>query len=241
VIISICVPSRGRPQNLDKLYESAMDTAANKPPIEFIIRLDNDDKLSLEAKCLSQNNVRTIIGPRVVLSSMWNEAAALAQSAIFFHCGDDVVFHTPGWDNIVLAAFQQFPDNIALVHGRDLVHDEKFGTHCFIHRTWAETVGYVVPPYFDSDMADLWLNDMANALNRRVYAPELITEHRHYCVGKAKIDKTHEERIERGERINVHRLYDALRPKLIEDTQKLASVIARYAAAHPPVMDGPNG
>lgn len=202
-----------------------MDTAQQKETIEFIYRLDNDDEASLGAKCIRKNNVKVIIGPRVILSSMWNEAAMLATSNILFQAGDDLVHRTPGWDQIVIAAMNQFPDGIALVHGDDLVHGQSFGTHCFISRAWMNILGYFVPGYFVSDYADLWLNEIANQLGRRVFCPNLITEHCHPCVGKAVIDETHQERLNRHNESNVASLYEALKPKIAQDVEKLRAYL----------------
>ena len=52
--------------------------------------------------------------------------------------GDDIVLRTLGWDQLVEAVFERWPDRIVFVHGRD----------GFLHRRWVDTLSYFVPPAF---------------------------------------------------------------------------------------------
>jgi glycosyl transferase/beta-hydroxylase protein BlmF len=105
------------------------------------------------------------------------------------HAGDDIRFTTPGWDTQVRQAFAQSQDKILLVQGDDLSPNrEVLATHGFLHRRWVETVGYFLPPLFSCDWNDVWLTEIADALERRVMLP-FVTEHQHYSFGKRPADK----------------------------------------------------
>ena len=196
---------------------------ANQPDnLEIVLWLD---EYALNYDLSDMPYVKLIYGPRTGnLSELWNNCAKVATGDIFMHCGDDIVFRTIGWDSIVRNAFAAYPDNIVFVHGDDGFHGQGFGTHGFIHRDWAEAVGYFVPPYFSSDFNDTWLNDVANMIGRRVYVP-ILTEHMHFMFGKGPKDQTHIERLARGEQDNVVAIYREKTAERQADANKLKAII----------------
>lgn len=202
---------------------SARETAANPAEIEFIFYVDDDDDESaVRADYLDTTAVR---GPRIVLSEMWNRCWDEAKYDVAMQCGDDIIFRSRDWDLHVLYAFERFPDKIALVHGRDGYQDANLATHGFLHRRWINHLGYFVPPHFSSDYNDLWLTEVADLLGRRIYVPEIFTEHMHPVVGKGVWDQTHQERLARHARDNVDQLYRNLLSRRMEDVTKLADAI----------------
>lgn len=219
-MISILLPSRGRPANVARLWESTEATTLDE--WEMIVRLDDDDPSDYP----DLPGVTYLHGPRALLSTYWNECWEKAAGSIFMHAGDDITFETPGWDRIVRAAFP--PDGIAFVHGDDGNPDRVralgFGTHGFLRREWPETVGYFVPPLFSSDFNDVWLNDIANALGRRVLV-DILTEHHHPAFGKAGLDATHLERIERHQADDCDAIYVEHDWERIRDMKKLRAVM----------------
>lgn len=223
-MISLLVPTRGRPENVRRLVTSARVTAVND--VELIFYVDDDDVTSFEV--VDDYADQTIIGPRVVLSEMWNRCAELANHDVMMHCGDDIIFRTSGWDDRILEAFDRYPDKIVFVHGEDGIQGAQIGTHGFLHRNWIDTVGYFVPPYFSSDYNDLWLSEVADALGRRVYLPSVYTEHMHPVAGKAPLDQTHLDRLARHQRDNVGQLYANLAYRRHEDVEKLRMFIDTF-------------
>ena len=233
-LISILVPSRGRPDWLQRTVATAFMTAVHPRRIEFVIYLDEDDarlesytlQLRFAMKSEFEANLRMIVKPRALLSECWNVCAKKAKGEILMHCGDDLTFDTPGWDGMVRQAFDEVPDKILFAYGNDLgPHGETFGTHGFIHRRWMETVGYFVPPLFSSDWNDVWLNDVAKMIKRHRLLP-FVTEHHHYTFGKAPRDETHAEREERGARDQVVELFKKTEKERKQDAAKLKAVMA---------------
>lgn len=226
-MISVLVPTRGRPVSVRRLAESALETARTE--VEFVFYVDDDDPTDTADVCGRYG--RALVGPRVVLSEMWNRCAELACHDVRMHCGDDIVFRTAGWDQRVLDEFDRWPDRLVLVHGRDGYKDETLATHGFYHRRWTEVVGYFVPPYFSSDFNDTWWTEVADALERRVYLPDVYTEHMHPAAGKGPLDRTHRERLERHARDDVAGLYRRLASQRAADVAKLRAAIAAHAEA----------
>lgn len=224
-LISLLCPTRGRPGNVARMTASARETASG--PVEFVFRADDDAPGSVPAEVAAMPDVRVVTGPRVTLSALWNECHAAASGDIFMQCDDEAVFRSEGWDEQVTAAFAAVPDRIAFVHGRDGHQpDGTFGTLGFLHRRWTDAVGYFTPPYFSCDYGDTWLNDVANALGRRVYLPGVVTEHMHPVAGKGQWDVTHLERLSRGSADNVAGLYASLGAERDADVARLRAVMS---------------
>jgi hypothetical protein len=232
-LISILVPSRGRPIQHARLVRSAVDLATHSSRVEFVTYLDSDDPDlnsywwprrdgSYYGRCIG----KVLKGERIVLSEMWNECYRASAGEILMHCGDDIVFRTPGWDMLVREAFASSQDKILLVHGDDCSpNTDALATHGFLHRTWVETVGYFVPPYFSSDWNDVWLTEVADQIGRRVKIP-IVTEHLHYAFGKAERDQNTDEREERGRRDGVVEIFEKTAHERAADAQKLMAVMS---------------
>jgi hypothetical protein len=229
--ISVLVPTRGRPANVRRLVESAYSTS-DLPP-QFVFYVDEDDPQRDETVHAAVTAGAMItIGPRIVLSEMWNRCAEVASHDVMMHCGDDIVFRTSSWDSAILEVFDRFPDKLVLVHGDDGYQRGNIATHGFYHRNWVDTLGYFVPPYFSSDYNDLWLTEVADAIGRRVYLPNVYTEHMHPSAGKGELDQTHIERLARHNRDDVAGLYASLAQRRVEDAAKLrnAMVTGRFTS-----------
>jgi hypothetical protein len=224
--ISILLPSRGRPDMFARLYHSIWTNAIYPRQIELVVRLDADDETKFEYPDPGPVQITYVVGARRLLSESWNECYRLARGEILMHCGDDVTFNTPGWDQVIRAEFAQSEDKILLVHGDDLSpNTDDLATHGFVHRRWVETVGYFLPPLFSSDWNDVWLTEVADVIGRRVKVP-IVTEHHHWSLGKSELDRTHSERIERGESDDVEALYERTVEQRAYDADKLRAACA---------------
>lgn len=225
-VISVLTPTRGRPDNVGRLIDSALSTT--ELPVELIFYLDQDDPtLPASTDIIDEYAPAAlyIIGPRIMLSETWNRCYNVALADVVMQCGDDIIFRSRHWAEQVLAEFDKYPDRIVLVHGRDGIQDDRVATHGFYHRRWVDQVGYFMPPYFASDWNDMWWTEVADALGRRVYLPGLHTEHMHPVVGKAAMDVTHTERLARHNADDCDRIYIERRPERLADVAKLRAAI----------------
>lgn len=229
-MISILLPTRNRPDNLRRLIKSIQETADDKKDIEMVVYIDNDDKSYDQESWgdVGGPRVQTVKGERIILSKMWNVCYEKAQGPIYMHCGDDIIFRTPGWDTVVKETFDNQGDKILFVHGDDGGGNGKnFGTHGFLHKNWVDVVGYFVPPYYVSDYNDTHLNEVANLISRRIYV-DILTEHMHPAFGKAEYDITHNERLERHRNTGVDELYAKNGYQRTDDANKLRSFIDNF-------------
>jgi len=234
-LLSILCPTRRRPGQVLALIDTAIKTAAHPERLQFVFYVDGDDPTRAEVQNLKLDApgrpIIVITGPRVVLSQMWNECYAQAQADVLMQCGDDIRFRTRGWDTKVLSQFLRYPDRIVLVHGQDGIQGDRVATHGFLHRRWVEVVGYFVPPIFASDYNDMWLTEVADLLQRRIYLPDVYTEHMHPVAGKGPLDRTHQERLNRHNVENCDRLWRDTAADRQVDAGKLRAYIEGFAAA----------
>lgn len=232
-MISLLCPTRNRPTNVNRLIQSALETAADPEYIEFVFYIDEDDT-SYDNFENVWNHAAIIFvrGPRIVLSQTWNECYKMATGPYYYHLGDDNIFKTFGWDRYFIHEFSNYPDKILFTHGLDGgPHDATgFGTHGMIHKNWVETVGYFVPPYYVSDFNDTWLNEVANMIGRHTQIRDVMVEHLHPNFGKAELDITHQERLERHHSTNVDALYLSEEHQHLRrlDAEKLQAFIDNY-------------
>jgi len=229
-MISILCPTRKRTEFMESVVSSASRFAFNREKVEVVFYMDDDDIQShAKIEDLKERflNISGIIGPRIVLSQMWNECYKACRGEILMHCGDDIIFKTQDWDRFVREKFDEFDDKIVFVYGSDGIQPDSFGTHGFLHRNWVETVGYFVPPYFSSDFNDTWLNEVSTMIERHVHI-NIFTEHMHPAVGKGSWDETHLERLSRHKADNVENIYESRAQERISDAKKLKEFIVHH-------------
>lgn len=225
--ISLLVPTRQRPDRFTSLYQSAMELADSPTDIEFVVFIDDDDASYDD---LNLPRVIKVRGNGLILAEMWNECAYEANGDYLGLLGDDVLFRTKGWDTAVLKVFDEYDDKIAYVFGDDLSpRGKEFGTHGFIHRNWALTVGYFVPPYFAADYVDAWLNDVARGIGRLRYAG-IVMEHMHFGFGKSENDDTYRAGRRRTTETNTRHLYEGAEMKA--EREKDMAILRRFMESY---------
>jgi hypothetical protein len=217
-MISVLIPTRKRPENLKRVVESMRTTSSE---VEVCCYIDTDDPGS--SKMAWWLGINFTVEPRCVMSDMWNKLTSIASGDIFMLCADDVVFRTNGWDVMVEQAFAECPDKILMAYGDDLCGNGKeFATLPFVSRKWVETVGYFTPPGFSGDYSDTWLNDVAKMIGRSKPLP-FVNEHLHPVWGKAPMDETYQEKLDRQG--NIAELYNSRLAERQADAEKLRAVM----------------
>ena len=210
-LISILVPTRGRPESVFRLIKSINATASRKDLVEILFYVDNDDD-SFPPSIDLESNVRVIRGERVWISLAWNCLFAHSQGEILMYTGDDIVFETKGWDEQVRTAFTQFPDSLGLVFGDDGGwYAGKLAINGFVHRAWADLLGYFTYPARVSAI-DLWIHECASYINRVIYLDKVMFRHVHYRQGDAtaKFDETYKDAYDKSVRWGIMDSYDSL-------------------------------
>lgn len=225
--IAVVLPTRNRPHLLERFCYSVFENALNLDNVKIYLYIDEDDNLTnyglknIEEKY--PNKIYKMIGPRILMSETANKLLPMIKEDIFYLGADDLIIRTKGWDDLIINKFNEIEDKIALLYGDDCYH-AFFATHPILHRRWVEQLGYLTPPYFSSDYADTWLNDVSDKLGRKYKLP-FVNEHMHFTFGKAPVDMTYAENRNRYVKDNPMDLYNRLADKRQEDVSKLLKIM----------------
>ena len=220
-MISLLIPSRKRPHNIKRFCENVFSTK-KLYEIEICFYIDDDDIESQKTiNEFNNENIKYIIGPRILLSDTPNKLYEISKGPYYMLGGDDIMFRTSGWDEIVINEFDKYDDKLILVYGRDGVNDGGTATHFFIHKNWIDIIGRVSPPYFAVDRTDAWMTEVSVGINRKVYLNNLFIEHMHPAVGKAIMDETYKEANSKRKTNERFEIYDKFKYERIEEINKL--------------------
>lgn len=201
--ISSLMPTRNRPENLRRIFQSALDTVDRLDLFEFSLCVDHDDSSWIEPVRVFKErlNIRVAINNTVPVSNygeIWNAAWRNATGEIYQMIGDDFIYRTKGWDTRIRNEFERFPDRILFILGEDGFQHGCIGTHGFVHKNWTDALGYYAPMNFKVYCHDHWLDNISRLIGRRLYIPELFFEHMHHLAKKAPMDDTYKRMLGTG-------------------------------------------
>jgi len=196
--LSILLPTRGRPDQAQRLFKSIAEHSDNLEQIEIIIRLDDDDTIS---HTLEPNGIahKRIIGPRASMGTLNTECYQQSRGDIIVLLNDDMAVRTPGWDQKIRATHARFADEIYLAYANDMIAGELLCHIPILSRKTCETLARPFPHEYQGGFIDYHLFDIFKRLrhlgkDRVVYLSEVEIEHMHFRVGKSSYDATYSAR-----------------------------------------------
>tara|TARA_R110000824_G_scaffold89658_2_gene219636 strand:- start:5547 stop:6251 length:705 start_codon:yes stop_codon:yes gene_type:complete len=225
--IAVVLPTRNRPLKLERFIESVYSTCYNQDNVKIYLYTDLDDTVTnpkiQEISNKYPNKIGVVSGPRILMSQTANALLPYVKEDIFFLGADDLIFRTAGWDETLISFFDEHADKVVLAYGDD-GFQPTLATHPILHRNWVESVGYLTPPYFESDYADTWINTMADIIGRKEKL-SFVNEHMHYYAGKSEADSTFVENRGRYSFQDPTLVFNCLRPVLERDAARLSKKI----------------
>lgn len=221
------IPTRKRPSNVHRLLKSIAETASHPERLTTWLYIDDDDTETQEAVPSFRVECPTIrlqccCGPRLTLANTYNVLYTHSGASLMFSGADDIVFKTPGWDEMVEAEYDATPDDILLVYGDDCLQREKLCTHPFISRRGAEVAGYFYPVTDGVSLTDIWVYYLYRNIGRLKYCPDIVIEHLHWLRQKAPYDETYASQYEHNLPIVMSSLQQYA-DTLIRDSMRLRS------------------
>lgn len=182
----VIVPSRGRPENITRLWEAWQATATGAA--DLLVCLDLDDPVADEytaapyAHVLWSWTTRNGFAPRLTA-----EAVHYAQHYYALASwGDDHVPRTKGWDAALLDALRDMGTGFA--YGDDGFQGPNIPTACAMTSDIVTTLGWMTPPGLAHLYVDNVWKDMGKAIDRLAYLPDVLIEHLHPATGKVEWD-----------------------------------------------------
>jgi len=182
----LVIPSRSRPQNIDRLQNVMRKTC--RGDTELLVGLDDDDPLQSAYPPGPAYEIRS--GLHQVVAWINELAVPLVDKYRYIgHIGDDNVPHTEGWDVSIMEALERTP----FAFGNDL-YPRAPGSLCCHVFTRSEVIrrlGYFGPPVIRHMYVDVaWMAwGVATGIT---YLHEVIIEHMHYTAGKAPVDASYQ-------------------------------------------------
>jgi glycosyl transferase family 2 len=225
---SLLLPTRGRVHLVQRLFESVVATCRDARRLEIVLYVDEDDHESRQIVCSSLSLVKIVGQPRETMGRMNRACYDASHGRYVILMNDDAVFRTPGWDNRVLQAANDFPDGIALIYGNDLDQGEAVPTFPILPRAVCDVLGGVCPPgyrnlHIESHLLDIFRQLARLGHDRIRYLDDVVFEHMHHAVGKASLDPTYVK--------NNHRADDLLFIALDDERYFKAKLLAQHIAA----------
>ncbi len=173
--ISVVAAVRERTDILERMLDSAVETAAQPDAVEIVLRCDFDDSRMIDY--LTRACHRFIVGPResgyVSLPGFANEAARLSRADLVIVVNDDAEFMTPGWDEKLVAHASRYPDGL-FVFGIETNNAKNFVFPC-VSRRHVELFDGVFDPRVI--YADIWTRDVYQPFDRAVRVHDVEVAH----------------------------------------------------------------
>lgn len=198
VKISLLLPTRGRPELVERFFKSVINTAEHLDAIEVVLCIDDDDVGSHHLHGGSLSTVR-LIGPRRSMGAYNTQCYQASTGQIIVLVNDDMVMRTVGWDRELRVMHGRFPDQIYLGYCNDLLKKKGLATFPVLSRKTCELLGDPYPDAYAGAFIDVHLFDIFKRLQYRgfdrfIYFEHVVFEHLHYRTGKAVYDETYKRR-----------------------------------------------
>jgi hypothetical protein len=160
--ISVLVPTRRRPVRLATMLESYEATSYGAS--ELVFRIDDDDELS--PPLLETRGYQVVVGKRLggyaSMATFFNELYEASTGDLLMCGNDDMIFKTQGWDDLILAAANDFPDGLFCLGTK--THNETHYPFAVVAKVAADRMGFFWHPRIA--WGDVFLRDVMAAFGR---------------------------------------------------------------------------
>lgn len=224
--MALIVPSRGRPENIVRLYEALGRTNAD---VDLIVGVDADDPKIDEYvdACVNRNFILVISPERRRFGATLNSIAVRFADEYKYlaWCGDDHLPITQEWDRFYRDELEKM--DAGIVYGNDLVQGINIPTQMGFTSNIVKALGYAVPEGFIHLYIDNYFLELGRAIGGVCYLPDVIVQHLHPSAGGAQEDQTYREANSPENWSNDQRRFNEY---MIEELTTDAEKIRRYAS-----------
>ena len=189
-MLSIIVPTRGRPGQLRTFLDSLCQTADRPADLEVVLVVDEDDAETMGFQHPGITQRRVVVPHGLSMGALNSRGYAAATGAYVMLCNDDVVVRTTGWDSRIQSVFRSYPDDVVLVHVNDGTFKDSLCVFPCVSRRLAELAGGICPEGYRRYRIDDHIYNVFNLLallgERRIqYLPDVLFEHHNYAASIA--------------------------------------------------------
>lgn len=184
------VPSRGRPENIDRLLQAFKATTSR---CQVIVVVDTDDPKLSEYELVNRKYRRStlIVSPpnRLVPALNLGVSTFGPEHDFIGFMGDDHLPLTADWD--LQFAMELNILGTGIVYGNDLLQGEEMPTAVCMTSDIIESLGYMAPPSLEHLCVDLVWKEWGKGLGKLKYRDDIIIEHLHPANEKAELDESY--------------------------------------------------
>lgn len=146
--VSVLIPERGRPEMLDRLITSLLQTAAGDAHVEILVAIDDDDPAWIGREPFQHSQTRYFRWPRpLTLGEKLNCLKDEATGDVMCFLANDTVMETVGWPAKMRQAIGAMPNGIGVGFVRDPLH-QGHASYPVLSRRFVEAAGFFVPPCY---------------------------------------------------------------------------------------------
>jgi hypothetical protein len=192
VILTMLVPTRGRPDNARRLL-AACEATCVLPTTSMVFGVDSDDPaLDGYDQCNAGRGYVMQLEPsgQPGMVSVLNRMTDIGHYHAVGFMGDDHLPVTQGWDKALCDALEGKP--AVLAYGNDLLQGERIPTAVAMTASIPRALGYMAPPTLRHLYVDNVWADWGRGLGALTYLPDVVIEHLHPAAGKAQRDAGYE-------------------------------------------------
>lgn len=171
--ITICCPSRGRPNLAKRMLDTALNTADKPQSVDIKFYL-NDDDIELPNYKLMLDKYEVGTHRSTVFS--WNQLAEQSDSHLYMLAGDDIQFQTQGWDTKFMSQFEKHPDGVFCISFQNGIDNKMTAPHPVVTRQWYEALGYFFPFTFYHWFVDTYTKNLAESVNRYLFLDDVLVK-----------------------------------------------------------------
>lgn len=160
--ISVLIPERGRPDELDNCITSLVTNAGEDVGYEINIAIDDDDEVwAARADPFIENrHIKTFRWPCApTLGVKLNQLFKHSKGEIIWFIADDYQMLTEGWPAKFRAAVKALPNGIGVLYPKD-DHHPGHTSLPILTRKAIEAVGMYMPPWFPFWFLDTWWDEI---------------------------------------------------------------------------------
>jgi hypothetical protein len=205
----VVIPSRGRPESVERMAVAFAETGADELAVVWALDVDDPDGQAYrdrvgewfafgEVLAVGAGSMTTAINnaSRYVVDEYDPVAIAVLN--------DDHLPETMGWHDGLVEALHDL-DPVGLVYPDDGLRGEMLATVWGVHSAWVRALGRMVPAKVGHLYTDDAMQNLATALGRITYLPNLMVRHHHPLAGLADTDAGY-QRVNSRERHNADRI-----------------------------------
>lgn len=223
----VIVPSRGRPESLERVAAAWYETGAFADAgLVFAVDVDDPaypqyraalDRLAVADPGPTTINLMNAGAWRPMVPKLNRAAAMFAEQGHFAlgFAGDDHLPRTRGWARRYLDELHQLGTGI--VYGNDGIQGQRLPTQWAMTADIVRALGRMVPADVEHLYCDNAVKDLGEAADCLRYLPNVLIEHMHPVAGKAATDAGY-ARVNRPEQYRRDRAaYETWRDRLLPD------------------------